>query len=202
MSRGQTASSSGASEAVSDAPVVVTPGAALRVTNGVTKRRRKAMTNAVRQAKYRKRKKAAALAAAKRAAEEAGARRAYQPPYGYNAAKGKLKAAGHTFLRVHEDFGREFGGVFVDGAYVGSHEVIELADLSAQERKARLDAARTAWKAIACDAVTAYMAAIRVSLGELIHHHEAERRQAKTWGLELTVPATTTGNRLERRGRA
>ena len=69
---------------------------------------KKAMTDAQRQARWRKRKLETALEGQRRAGR--------QPPYGYGKAKETLLAEGHKFTRVHDSFGEEFGGVFVDGA--------------------------------------------------------------------------------------
>jgi hypothetical protein len=128
------------------------------------------MTAAQKQARYRKRLKEAAK---KRAAELAAARLLYQPPVGYSRAKQRLIEAGHQFKRIHDAFGREFGGVFVDGAYMATLEVIALADMAPGERKQRLAKARRAHKDVACDAVTA--AALEVSLDELIAYVGSHR---------------------------
>jgi hypothetical protein len=107
---------------------------------------RKAMTAAERQARRRKRLREAAKAEAARLEDERlrGGRRLYQPPHGYGKAKGQLQAEGHCFVRVPDDLGREFGGVFVDGASVSSNEVIALAALPPSERKQRLAEQRCA----------------------------------------------------------
>ena len=131
---------------------------------------RKAMTPAQRKAKQRQREREAAELAARVAQEREGKRTAYRPPIGYNDAKGKLKAAGHQFVRVHEDFGREWGGVFIDGAYMDTFAVIALADMSPAERKQRLAETRRTNKDVACDAVRAYMAALQVSDEDLRDH--------------------------------
>jgi hypothetical protein len=154
------------------------------VTKVVTKKRRgrppigrKALTAAQKQARYRQRLKEAA----KQRAEELlrGQRRLHQPPYGYAKAKQKLIEAGHQFNRVNDGQGREFGGTFVDGAYVTTHEVIVLADMTLTERKQRLDEARRTHKDVACDAVEEYMEALRVSFDELAAHVARRAEQAR-----------------------
>src|SRR6516225_1071610 len=86
---------------------------------------RRPMTAAQRQARRRERLR---KAKAEREAQE-GKRRAYQPPYGYNRAKEQLINAGHHFQRARREFGFE-EGVFVDGAFISSYEVIALAELA------------------------------------------------------------------------
>ena len=82
------------------------------------------MTAAQRQARRRKRL---------RKAKDARLQRAYQPPHGYGRAKSQLLAQGHCFERARREFGFE-EGVFVDGAFLGTLEVIRLAELPPQER--------------------------------------------------------------------
>jgi hypothetical protein len=85
---------------------------------------RRAMTAAQRQARRRRRLREAARPRQQEQQQEV-ARRAYQPPYGYGQAKAQLQAQGHHFERTRREFRFE-EGVFVDGAFLGSHEVIEL----------------------------------------------------------------------------
>ena len=123
------------------------------------------MTAAQRQARRRERLR---KAKAEREAQE-GKRRAYQPPYGYNRAKEQLINAGHHFQRARREFGFE-EGVFVDGAFLGSGEVIALAELAPAERQQRLAKARHDWKDLACGSVKSYMDMMQVSLDELIQY--------------------------------
>jgi hypothetical protein len=132
---------------------------------------RKAMTGAQRQARHRE--KLRQKQAERRRLQAGKSARAYQPPHGYQQAKDKLIAQGHVFTRVHDDLGREFGGVFVDGAYVSTHEVITLAELSAQERRQRLTEERRKTKNFACEALEAYMEEMQVSREELAQYFAA-----------------------------
>jgi hypothetical protein len=125
---------------------------------------RKAMTPAERQARRRKRLREAE--AARRKGRDPSWR-AYQPPHGYVVAKEQLIREGHEFERVRREFGFE-EGVFVDGAFMGTFDVIELARLPTRERQQNLAEQRLATKDFACGAVRGYMAALRVSLAELV----------------------------------
>jgi hypothetical protein len=133
------------------------------------------MTAAERQARRRQRMREAEVA---RQREKRGlSARPYQPPHGYGKAKEQLIAAGHRFERARRDFGFE-EGTFLDGAFLGSSEVIALASLSPPERKRQLAEIRQARKEDACDAVVGYMAALHVTRDELLRHHLAlEQRQ-------------------------
>jgi hypothetical protein len=122
------------------------------------------MTQAQRQARYRERRKQAA----KEAVAAFEKRRAFQPPHGYAKAKQQLIEAGHQFVRIHDGHGREFGGVFVDGAYLMTTQVVAMASMSITERKRLLAEARRTHKDVACDAVKAYMETLRVSLDDLV----------------------------------
>jgi hypothetical protein len=102
------------------------------------------MTGAQRQARWRSRKREAEAAA-----------KPYKPPYGYKRAKEKLIAQGHQFTRVHDALGEENGGTFVDGAYLSTSAVKELAELPPRERLQRIDEARCTSKWAACEAVEA-----------------------------------------------
>ena len=102
---------------------------------------KKAMTAAQRQARWRRRKLETAL--------EGQHRANLQPPYGYRMAKETLIKEGHKFTRVHDSFGEEFGGVFVDGAYLSTLDVIALAKLSPPECKQQLAEARRDTKGFA-----------------------------------------------------
>jgi hypothetical protein len=144
------------------------------------------MTSAERQARYRKRLKEAAKRRAEALSET---RRTYQPPRGYSKAKAQLQAAGHDFERARREFGFE-QGVFVDGAFLGSHEVIVLADLSPRERQQRLAEVRRTHKDDACVAVQGYMTALRVSLDELVRYLE------RTAPAALAAKRRTTGNAI------
>jgi hypothetical protein len=139
---------------------------------------RKAMTAAERQAKRRKRlrREAAVKAAAERG--EWLSPHPYQPPHGYPKAKEKLIAEGHSFQRARREWGFE-EGVFVDGAYLGAGEVITLADLQPAEREQRLAERRGDGKDFACDAVEGYMAAMRVSLDDLIQNRRERDESLK-----------------------
>ena len=70
----------------------------------------------------------------------------------------------------------------MDGAFLGSREVIELATLPPRERTQWLAACRCERKDDACSAVEGYMATLQVSLDELIRYRakvaEAYRRQS------------------------
>jgi hypothetical protein len=169
-------------------PVSVTVTKLSAATKSVTKKHRrgrpplgrKAMTNAQRQARHRQRLKEAA----KQRAEELlrGQRRPSQPPYGYNKAKAQLQAAGHRFETARRDLGFE-EGTFVDGAFLGSHEVLALADMPPRERQQLLAEVRRTLKDDACGAVQGYMAALRVTLDELVRF------------LERTAPAALAAKR-------
>jgi hypothetical protein len=130
---------------------------------------RKAMTAAQRQARRRQR-----LREQLREQQEQPARRLHQPPHGYPQAKAQLQADGHQFERARREFGFE-EGVFVDGAFLGSLEVIDLAKRSPRER-ARWLAERRLDHQDACRAVEGYMEVLRVSLDELVHYVETQRR--------------------------
>jgi hypothetical protein len=119
---------------------------------------RKAMTDAQRQARRRAKLKQIAL--------ERKQRR-YQPPPGYGAAKRQLRVGGHQFEWARRDRGFE-EGVFVDGAFLGSRQVIELAGPPPQERDPWLAEQRQATKSDACGAVVGYMQGLHVTLDELI----------------------------------
>jgi hypothetical protein len=123
---------------------------------------RKAMTGAQRQARWRKRSRERM-----RQQGQEPPRRIYQPPHGYGWAREKLIAQGHQFTRASRDAGFE-EGVFVDGAYLGSGEVIALAEKSPHERKQWLAEQRRDTKHFACGVVEHYMETLRVSLDELI----------------------------------
>jgi hypothetical protein len=156
------------------------------VTKSVAKKRtrgrpligRKAMTAAQRQARYRQRIRDAQGAARKCAEELAGKHRPQQPPYGHAKAMGQLQAASHHFERARREFGFE-EGVFVDGAFLGSHEVIELAKMSLSDRKQYIGEKRHEDKHHACGAVEGYMAALHVSPDELIRYREVRREQQR-----------------------
>jgi hypothetical protein len=140
---------------------------------------RKAMTAAERQARRRERLREAENAR-RREQGQPLAHRPSQPPHGYGRAKEQLIAEGHHFERARREFGFE-EGTFVDGAYLGSSDVIDLAALPLEERQQRLAEARHATKDFACGAVEQYMAALHVSRDELIESRqrrdELERRQ-------------------------
>jgi hypothetical protein len=125
---------------------------------------RKAMTAAQRQAKRRaKLRQEAKLAKERRDGRPA----AYQPPHGYNPAKQKLQVEGHVFERARREAGFE-EGVFVDGAFVGSREVITMAAMPKKERERFLDQERRRGKDFAVSAVAHYMDVMRVSVDELL----------------------------------
>ena len=94
---------------------------------------RKAMTAAERQARRRQRLKEIA----RQRQQEQMERRAYQPPRGYGRAKEQMIKEGHQFERARREFGFE-EGVFVDGAFLGTSEVIDLATLPLQQRQQRI----------------------------------------------------------------
>jgi hypothetical protein len=75
-------------------------------------------------------------------------------------------------VRVHEDFGREFGGVFVDGAYLATSDVINLANHEPPSRAEFLARAKDRHKNVACEAVEAYMQSLHVNRDELIRYFE------------------------------
>jgi hypothetical protein len=142
-----------------------------KITKGVTKMRkrgrppihRKAMTAAQRQARRREKLRRIAREEAAKASE----RQAYRPPHGYGNAKQTLIDKGHCFVRAKREYGFE-EGVFVDGAYLGSQEVIELAEISQRkDRDAWLAKRRIETKADACGAVQGYMNDLQVTLKEL-----------------------------------
>ena len=127
---------------------------------------RRAMTNTQRQARWRKRKRETEAARPSQQEQEL-LRRAYQPPFGYGRAKQQLIDQGHQFARARREFGFE-EGVFVDGALLGSRQVIALAEQSPHERQQWLAEQRRATKVFACNSVQQYMELMRVSLDELI----------------------------------
>jgi hypothetical protein len=96
---------------------------------------RKAMTAAERQAQRRQRLREAARK--QREERQLGRRRAFQPAHGYGQSKALRRAQGHHFERAREEFGFE-GGVFVDGAFLDTWAVVELAKLDPRERQQRL----------------------------------------------------------------
>lgn len=124
---------------------------------------RRAMTDAERQAKRRERlrKEAKHSDTYVRAVGEVR-----PPPHGYHKAKQQLREQGHHFERTRREWGFEFG-IFVDGAFVSSDDVIMLADMSKPERQQWLDAKRIDGKHDAIHAVRCYMAMMGVSLDEL-----------------------------------
>jgi hypothetical protein len=95
-----------------------------------------------------------------------GSPRPYQPAHGYPKAKEHLLKDGHKFERARGEWGFE-EGVFVDGAFVNSGEIVHLATLPKTERKKVLAENRLRNKDFACNAVRSYMAEMRVSLDEL-----------------------------------
>jgi hypothetical protein len=132
------------------------------------------MTAAERQARRRRqlREVAKAVERALLEREQPLASRLFQPPHGYGKAKALLRAQGHHFEWARREWGFE-EGTFVDGAFLGSGEVVALADLAPAERQERLAETRQQRKDMACVAVEGYMAALRVSLDELIQNRRA-----------------------------
>jgi hypothetical protein len=126
---------------------------------------RRAMTDAERQAKQRQKRRTLARQRLVELKQAAGIG-TYQPPKGYRRAKETLIKLGHAFERARREWGFE-EGVFVDGAFVSSHEVIALADLPSSERRQLLEQARQQNKDVAIEAVVAFMRAMRVSVDEL-----------------------------------
>jgi hypothetical protein len=114
---------------------------------------RKAMTAAQRQARHRLKVK--------------GQRQRYQPPPGYYDAKAKLIEQRHEFERARREWGHE-EGVFVDGAFMSSNEVIRLSKLSGSEARIRIAQIRVETKSDACGMVAAYMELMHVSFEELV----------------------------------
>jgi hypothetical protein len=133
---------------------------------------RKAMTDAERQAKRRVRIKHEAKLAKEL---QTGRPPLFQPPHGYPKAKEQLQKAGHEFWRARREWGHE-EGVFVDGAFVSSRDVIMLADMPEAERQQWLDQQRMDWKDFSIGDVVSFMAMMRVSLDELIKHSQAVER--------------------------
>jgi hypothetical protein len=124
------------------------------------------MTAAERQARRREKLKTLAkLREADRLALS-GRDLRYRPPHGYAQAKEKLIAQRHVFEHARRQFGFE-GGVFVDGAFLETHEVIELAKLTTEECRRRLADRRRETKDFACSAIKGYMAALHVTMDEL-----------------------------------
>ncbi len=124
---------------------------------------RKAMTAAQRQAKRRaKLRQAAKLAQELRE----GRPPPYQPPHGYNPAKEKLLKEGHVFERARREAGFE-QGVFVDGAFLDSRNVVEMAKMPKAERERFLEQARRLGKDLAVSAVVHYMEMMRISVADL-----------------------------------
>jgi hypothetical protein len=113
------------------------------------------MTAAERQARHRRKVKSERQ------------RRPYQPPPGYGAAKAKLIEQGHQFERARREWGHE-EGVFVDGAFLSSNQVIELAKLPPPAAVARIAAIREQTKGDACGMVAAYMTSMHVSFEEIV----------------------------------
>jgi hypothetical protein len=70
----------------------------------------------------------------------------YQAPIGYRRAKEKLIAQGHQFTRVHAALGEENGGTFIDGAYLSTSAVMELAELPPARRVPWEGRALIKWK--------------------------------------------------------
>jgi hypothetical protein len=133
------------------------------------------MTAAERQARRREKLKTLAkLREADRLALS-GRDLRYRPPHGYAQAKEKLIAQRHVFEHARRHFGFE-GGVFVDGAFLETHEVIELAKLTTEERRWRLADRRRETKDFACNAIKGYMAALHVTMDELTQSRRPERQ--------------------------
>jgi hypothetical protein len=124
------------------------------------------MTAAERQARRRTRLREAEAERLRQQRQEPPRRR-YQPPHGYGRAKEQLIAQGRCFERARREFGFE-EGVFIDGAFCGSSEVIALADLPPREQQQWLAERRHTEKNFACYAVMGYMNSLQVSLDELI----------------------------------
>ena len=151
--------------------VSVTVTEKIKVTKNVTEKRgckpigRKAMTPAERQAKRRAklREEARKALIAFRQAQGVGT---CQPPHGYAKAKQTLQMEGRVFERARRDWGFE-DGVFVDGAFISSHEVIRLADTAPADVDRVLADRRRDTKSFAIDAVLAFAAGMRVSLKDL-----------------------------------
>ena len=80
-----------------------------------------------------------------------------------------MLAEGHQFERARREFEFE-EGVFVDGAYLASSEVIDLAALPKPEREQRLAEVRRDRKDDACVVVEGYMGVLRVSRREIIEY--------------------------------
>ena len=76
---------------------------------------------------------------------------------------------GHHFERARRDWGFE-EGVFIDGALMGTLEVVKLAELSPPEQRRVLAEHRRDWKDDASSAVKAYMEELWVSLDELTRY--------------------------------
>jgi hypothetical protein len=126
------------------------------------------MTAAERQAKRRERLWKEAELARRRD----GPRRPGEdtpPVHGYPQAKQKMLAEGHTFERCRREWGFE-EGVFVDGAFVNSGEVVHPATLPKTEREKALAENRHRNKDFACMAIRSYMDAMRVSRDELVQY--------------------------------
>jgi hypothetical protein len=99
------------------------------------------------------------------------------PAHGYQPAKQKMLAEGHTFERTRDEWGFEFG-IFVDGALVDSGEVVHLATLPKTEREKVLAETRLRSKDFACHAVKCYMDALHVSFDELAAEIDQRRDRA------------------------
>jgi hypothetical protein len=123
------------------------------------------MTPAERQARRRAKLKHEEK---ERAYREGGYVRQHRTPHGYNEDKQRMQAEGHEFVRVPKDWEDEFGGVFVDGAWMKAIDVITLAKLPLPERKAQIAEARSVTKQIAIDAVRDHMKRLQVSVEELV----------------------------------
>ena len=150
---------------------------------------RKAMTGAQRQARYlaTRRKRLAYLERLK--CEEQNGRRMsgdYQPAAGYSLARGQLKADGHQFERARREWGFE-EGVFIDGAFMDSYEVVQLSKLPADARKKQIVERRYESKSQACFAVESYMSELKVSRAELItyfNQKDENERAREAWAKE------------------
>jgi len=86
---------------------------------------------------------------------------------------------GHQFERARREFGFE-EGVFVDGAFLGTSEVIDLATLPLQQRQQRIAEHRASEKQFACNAVIGYMECLHVSLDDLLRYFEARAASSRT----------------------